>query len=58
MIAARVRERAGRAAPRRVGVACFPLDGVDREELYQQADASLYAVKHGRAPGRAGRRAS
>jgi diguanylate cyclase (GGDEF)-like protein len=39
------------------GVACFPTQGVDLEELLRHADAELYAVKQGRArpevaPGR------
>jgi diguanylate cyclase (GGDEF)-like protein/putative nucleotidyltransferase with HDIG domain len=38
------------------GLACFPADGADRDELYQHADTELYASKHGAAsrtaPGR------
>jgi HD-GYP domain-containing protein (c-di-GMP phosphodiesterase class II) len=30
-----------------MGLATFPLDGADREELHQRADAELYAAKHG-----------
>ena len=50
---------ARRSAPRisvTTGLACFPADGADRDELYQHADAELYATKHGAAartaPGR------
>ncbi len=31
------------------GLACFPADGADRDELYQHADSELYASKHGAA---------
>ena len=31
------------------GIACFPVDGVDRDDLYRQADARLYEVKLGHA---------
>jgi diguanylate cyclase (GGDEF)-like protein/putative nucleotidyltransferase with HDIG domain len=30
-----------------LGVAAYPLDGADREELHRRADAELYATKHG-----------
>src|SRR5204863_9679992 len=30
------------------GIASFPADGADREELHRHADADLYAAKHGR----------
>ncbi len=30
-----------------VGIAAYPLDGGDREELHRCADAELYATKHG-----------
>jgi diguanylate cyclase (GGDEF)-like protein/putative nucleotidyltransferase with HDIG domain len=49
----------GTLAPRiavTTGLACFPADGADRDELYQHADTELYAAKHGAesrtAPGR------
>jgi diguanylate cyclase (GGDEF)-like protein/putative nucleotidyltransferase with HDIG domain len=29
------------------GVSCFPLDGVERDELYNHADTRLYDAKHG-----------
>ena len=29
------------------GLATFPVDGTDREELHRHADAELYAAKHG-----------
>jgi diguanylate cyclase (GGDEF)-like protein len=32
------------------GIACFPEDGADMEELYRSADRELYAAKHG-SPG-------
>jgi diguanylate cyclase (GGDEF)-like protein/putative nucleotidyltransferase with HDIG domain len=32
------------------GVASFPADGADREELHRHADSDLYAAKHGRRP--------
>src|SRR3954451_4086599 len=32
------------------GIASFPADGADREELHRHADADLYAAKHGRKP--------
>ena len=32
------------------GVASFPADGADRDELHRYADADLYAAKHGRRP--------
>jgi diguanylate cyclase (GGDEF)-like protein/putative nucleotidyltransferase with HDIG domain len=39
------------------GVACFPVDGVDPDELQRHADADLYEQKHGRATSfAAGRR--
>jgi HD-GYP domain-containing protein (c-di-GMP phosphodiesterase class II) len=40
-----------------MGVATFPIDGADREELHQRADAELYSAKHGAKllPGTAAR---
>jgi diguanylate cyclase (GGDEF)-like protein len=50
---ARIAERLQRAladvAPASIGIACFPTDGVDREELHRFADEALYMRKHGRA---------
>ena len=42
-IAARVQKALADRAPSSVGVACFPTDGADREELQRAADGSLYA---------------
>jgi len=46
-------ERLGTAlaarAPVSFGISTYPQDGVGRDELHQQADLALYAVKHGRA---------
>ena len=38
---------AGRA-PSSLGIACYPADGTDSEELQRHADAELYAAKDGR----------
>ena len=35
-------------APSSLGIACFPTDGTDSEELQRHADAELYAAKDGR----------
>ena len=35
-------------APCSLGIACFPTDGTDIEELQRHADAELYAAKEGR----------
>jgi diguanylate cyclase (GGDEF)-like protein len=49
-IAAALSER----APCSVGLARFPLDGTELEELAREADSRLYASRHGRPePGRA-----
>jgi diguanylate cyclase (GGDEF)-like protein len=49
----RVAERLGSAmaerAPASVGIACFPTDGADQNELLRRADNELYASKHGRS---------
>ncbi|MFL5826890.1 MAG: diguanylate cyclase [Thermoleophilaceae bacterium] len=51
-------ERVERALAARVqatiGVATFPADGTDREELHRHADAELYGAKHDRAGAREG----
>jgi diguanylate cyclase (GGDEF)-like protein len=46
-VAARVREKLTEGVSAAMGVASFPVDGSDREELHQRADAELYAAKHG-----------
>jgi diguanylate cyclase (GGDEF)-like protein/putative nucleotidyltransferase with HDIG domain len=46
-IAARIRETLAERISATMGLATFPLDGGDREELHQRADAELYAAKHG-----------
>ncbi len=38
----------GSRAPCSCGIACFPADGASFEELMRQADARLYASRHGR----------
>jgi len=35
-------------APSSLGIACYPTDGTDSEELQRHADAELYAAKDGR----------
>jgi len=53
--AARITAALSRCAPCTVGLASFPLDGTEFEELMRQADARLYASRHQRAdPGRTG----
>ncbi len=49
VIAARVQKALADRAPSSVGVACFPTDGADREELQRSADGVLYVGKRGRA---------
>jgi diguanylate cyclase (GGDEF)-like protein len=46
-IGARVREQLAERISATMGLATFPVDGADREELHQRADAELYAAKHG-----------
>jgi len=53
-VAGRVREALSARAPTSTGVACFPLDGVDRESLVRRADAALYEHKHRRVAHRNG----
>jgi diguanylate cyclase (GGDEF)-like protein len=50
LIAGRVQKALADRAPSSVGVACFPTDGADREELQRAADSGLYVGKRGRAP--------
>ena len=51
--AARITEALGERVPCSVGVATFPMDGTELEELMRQADIRLYASRHGR-PDRKG----
>jgi diguanylate cyclase (GGDEF)-like protein len=46
-VAARIREALAERISATMGLATFPVDGADREELHQRADAELYAAKHG-----------
>ena len=46
-VAARVRDALTERICATMGVATFPEDGADREELHRRADAELYAAKHG-----------
>jgi diguanylate cyclase (GGDEF)-like protein len=46
-VAARVRDTLTQRVFAAMGAATFPVDGADREELHQRADAELYAAKHG-----------
>jgi diguanylate cyclase (GGDEF)-like protein/putative nucleotidyltransferase with HDIG domain len=43
----RMREALSERISVTVGIAAYPLDGADREELHRCADAELYATKHG-----------
>ena len=49
-VARRIQSALESRAPASVGVAVFPTDGADREELQRSADAKLYAGKRGRLP--------
>ncbi|MBI5103674.1 MAG: diguanylate cyclase [Solirubrobacterales bacterium] len=51
-IAERLRQVLADQSPASLGVASFPTDGTTAEQLHQQADAELYAVKRGRKGGR------
>ncbi len=46
--AARITEALSERVPCSVGLASFPLDGIELEELMRQADLRLYASRHGR----------
>jgi diguanylate cyclase (GGDEF)-like protein len=46
-VAARVRDALTEHVFAAMGVASYPIDGADREELHHRADAELYAAKHG-----------
>jgi diguanylate cyclase (GGDEF)-like protein len=51
---ARITAALSERAPCSVGLASFPIDGAELEQLARRADARLYASRHGRAePGRA-----
>jgi diguanylate cyclase (GGDEF)-like protein len=47
--AARITEALSERAPCSVGVATFPMDGIEFEELLRQADTRLYSSRHGRS---------
>ena len=49
-VAARLRDALGERVSVSTGIASFPLDGTEREELHRRADHDLYATKHGRVP--------
>jgi diguanylate cyclase (GGDEF)-like protein len=52
-ISARMSESLAERAPCSIGVASFPMDGTELEELMREADGRLYASRHGRPePGR------
>jgi diguanylate cyclase (GGDEF)-like protein len=44
----RLVEALSERAPCSVGIATFPMDGIELEELMRQADVRLYASRHGR----------
>jgi diguanylate cyclase (GGDEF)-like protein len=46
-VGARIREAMSQRISATMGLATFPVDGTDREELHRRADAELYAAKHG-----------
>jgi diguanylate cyclase (GGDEF)-like protein len=48
LLAERLRTALEARAPVSFGISTYPQDGVGRDELHQQADLALYAVKHGR----------
>ncbi len=47
-VADRLQSALADVAPASAGIAVFPTDGVEREELHRRADAGLYERKHGR----------
>jgi diguanylate cyclase (GGDEF)-like protein len=49
-VAKRLQEALLDRAPASIGVACFPTDGADRDELQRSADVGLYAGKRDRPP--------
>ncbi|MGH2979893.1 MAG: bifunctional diguanylate cyclase/phosphohydrolase, partial [Solirubrobacterales bacterium] len=48
VVAGRIQRALEARAPASAGVAVFPADGADRDELQRSADANLYAGKRGR----------
>jgi HD-GYP domain-containing protein (c-di-GMP phosphodiesterase class II) len=50
-VADRVRYALIERAPASIGVAVFPIDGADPDELHRRADAELYTQKEGRGTG-------
>jgi diguanylate cyclase (GGDEF)-like protein len=48
-VAERLQAAMTERAPTSIGIACFPTDGADQNELMRRADNELYAKKHGRA---------
>jgi diguanylate cyclase (GGDEF)-like protein len=50
VVAGRLQDALGDRAPASIGIACFPTDGADGDELHRAADAKLYAGKRGRSP--------
>ncbi|HEY4427180.1 MAG TPA: diguanylate cyclase [Solirubrobacteraceae bacterium] len=46
--AARITRALSERAPCSIGMASFPLDGIELEELMRQADIRLYSSRHGR----------
>ena len=48
VIGTRLKAALAPGAPASIGVACFPTDGADRDELQRSADLKLYAGKRGR----------
>src|SRR5204863_3836605 len=44
----RITEALSECAPCSIGMATFPMDGTDLEELLREADIRLYASRHGR----------
>jgi diguanylate cyclase (GGDEF)-like protein len=48
IVAGRIRDALQARAPASTGVAVFPTEGADRDELQRSADAKLYAGKRGR----------
>jgi diguanylate cyclase (GGDEF)-like protein len=50
VVAGRLRDALADRAPASIGVACFPTDGADLDELQRSADTELYAGKRGRSP--------
>ena len=49
IIASRLTETLSEEAPSSVGLATFPMDGTELDDLLRQADIRLYASRHGRS---------